>query len=111
MDVIISRAIHSDCLQLAQLELASARFEHRLYPLEFTPEQLRSIWEERLADPKICVLTAASGTELTGFICFTVKRQRLRPPYIMACYIKPGFMRCGIGTRLVAAMEKVLVRE
>ena len=55
---VIRMAALSDCSAIARLELASAQFEHRLAPIGFSFEELRTLWRKRIASGEFYVLLA-----------------------------------------------------
>lgn len=124
---VIRLASVNDCAAIARLELASAQFEQRLMPLDFTWDELRDLWRQRILSGEFHVLIAEGKVEhapsyhevmgpllpvssqLLGFVGFKA------PPggdgFIQAIYVAPAFYRLGLGGALLAASEKIMKRQ
>ena len=55
---VIRLACVNDCSAIAKLELASSQFERRLTPINFTFDELRSLWRKRINSGEFYVLVA-----------------------------------------------------
>ena len=55
---VIRLACVNDCSAIAKLELASAQFERRLTPINYTFDELRTLWRKRINSGEFYVLVA-----------------------------------------------------
>lgn len=88
----------ADCPDISHVELLSARFENRLYPLNIPEETFVRMWVERLASGEYTALLARAGNKLAGFVAF---KGPVEEGYICALYISPLFFRKGVGRTLM----------
>ncbi len=98
----------ADARSIAELELFSAFFENRLYPLNYSIDEFAKIWEERLQSREYCVIMAFGGTKLKGFSAF---RGPIKNGEIAAFYVSPTFFRQGIGKALMELSEKMVMQK
>ena len=120
---VIRLACVNDCSTIAKLELASAQFERRLAPINFTFAELRALWRKRINSGEFYVLvaegqvTGAPGkvaadklapvrSQMLGFV--GLKAPLGQDGFIQAIYIAPPFYRLGLGGALLSAAEKIL---
>ena len=127
---VIRLACVNDCSAIAKLELASSQFERRLTPINFTFDELRSLWRKRINSGEFYVLVAegqvAGGdkaalvgqsasqaaaltplrSQMLGFV--GLKAPLGQDGFIQAIYIAPSCYRQGLGGALLKAAEKIL---
>lgn len=96
-----------DARAIAILELASAAYEHRRLPLDFTVPEFTKIWQDRIRSYQYQTILCEKKGEILGFLSFyhQVKRGE-----ICCLYISPKYFRQGIGRRLMRAAS-LLVRK
>lgn len=97
-----------DCAELSHVELVSARFENRLYPLDVPEETFARMWVERLASGEYVALLALNGGKLAGFVAF---KGPVKEGYISALYILPLYFRKGVGRSLMELAALFCVSE
>ena len=127
---VIRLACVNDCSAIAKLELVSSQFERRLTPINFTFDELRSLWRKRINSGEFYVLVAegqvAGGdkaalvgqsasqaaaltplrSQMLGFV--GLKAPLGQDGFIQAIYIAPSCYRQGLGGALLKAAEKIL---
>lgn len=127
---VIRLACVNDCSAIAKLELASAQFERRLTPINYTFDELRTLWRKRINSGEFYVLVAegqvAGGdkaalvgqsasqaaaltplrSQMLGFV--GLKAPLGQDGFIQAIYIAPSCYRQGLGGALLKAAEKIL---
>lgn len=132
---VIRLACVNDCSAIAKLELASAQFERRLTPINYTFDELRTLWRKRINSGEFYVLvaegqvagitSALSGSgrqskanyqeaaalaplrsQMLGFV--GLKAPLGQEGFIQAIYIAPPFYHQGLGGALLKAAEKIL---
>lgn len=132
---VIRLACVNDCSAIAKLELASAQFERRLTPINYTFDELRTLWRKRINSGEFYVLvaegqvagitSALSGSgrqskanyqeaaalaplrsQMLGFV--GLKAPLGQDGFIQAIYIAPPFYHQGLGGALLKAAEKIL---
>lgn len=127
---VIRLACVNDCSAIAKLELASSQFERRLTPINFTFDELCSLWRKRINSGEFYVLVAegqvAGGdkaalvgqsasqaaaltplrSQMLGFV--GLKAPLGQDGFIQAIYIAPSCYRQGLGGALLKAAEKIL---
>ena len=127
---VIRLACVNDCSAIAKLELASSQFERRLTPINYTFDELRTLWRKRINSGEFYVLVAegqvAGGdkaalvgqsasqaaaltplrSQMLGFV--GLKAPLGQDGFIQAIYIAPPFYHQGLGGSLLKAAEKIL---
>ena len=127
---VIRLACVNDCSAIAKLELASSQFERRLTPINYTFDELRTLWRKRINSGEFYVLVAegqvAGGdkaalvgqsasqaaalaplrSQMLGFV--GLKAPLGQEGFIQAIYIAPPFYHQGLGGSLLKAAEKIL---
>lgn len=98
----------ADARDIAGLELFSAFFENRLYPLNYSMDEFTKVWEERLQSREFFVILAFGGSKLKGFSAF---RCPLKKGEIAAFYVSPMYFRQGIGRALMELSEKMVKQK
>lgn len=109
LSYLIRRATLDDIKEIATIELASAAHEGRLNPLTFSAAELEQLWYDRLLSGEYDVLVAVSGAIMLGFVGIIAPRGK--DGFIQAIYIDPNFYRCGIGTTLLQASERICLAK
>lgn len=105
----IRRALSSDLMSIAHIEINSAVYEHRLEPLSYTLEQMYQIWYQRLVSGSFYIFVAIIDEQIVGFI--GVQAPKNKNGFIQAIYIDPLYFRSGIGSALLNEAEKVFVQN
>ncbi len=97
-----------DAVQIAAVELLSARYEKRLYPLNVPYDVFITTWQDRLKTRKFTVIIAEYKGRITGFLAL---KGRIKDGFIGALYIMPNYFRRGIGRNLIHLCEEVVLRK
>lgn len=87
-----------DCAELSHVELVSARFENRLYPLDIPEDTFARMWVERLSSGEYVALLALNLGKIAGFVAF---KGPVSEGYISALYVSPLYFRKGVGRSLM----------
>ncbi len=94
----------ADAREITCLELRSAEFECRSFPLP-PYKDLLAIWRRRIGREGYKVILARAGTRLAGFTALTPP---LTQGHMLALYVDPDFFRMQVGSLLVQAAAQIL---
>lgn len=108
----IKKANADDLLEISELEMRSAEYEHRLAPLSCGLNDLYDIWYQRLLSGEYEILIAEvrpqnQSRQVVGFIGFVAPQYK--HGFVQAMYVDPRYFRMRVGLNLFNAAEKIMI--
>jgi putative acetyltransferase len=97
--------MHDDLEKILEVQSSALRTSSASYSAIQIESLVRGQASARL-DPDEKGFVAESDHEIVGFVSFLLKR-----PNIAGIYVHPDFMRQGIGTQLLAYLERFIIDE
>ena len=97
-----------DAYKIAYLELRSARFENRLYPLDIPLNLFERTWQDRISSGEYITIVGTVDGELAGFLSLY---RSIKSGDICCLYIDPLYFRKGVGQRLMRTAELMVRRK
>ena len=90
----------ADAHEIAKLELKSAVFEKRVYPIDIPVNDFTKIWQERLKSGEYKTIVCEYKGKIAGFLSF---EHAIKKGDVCCLYIHPKYFRQGIGKKLMRA--------